>query len=36
MTRLRLLEALRDVAGSLLLVGGFIGFCWLAGLAVPR
>lgn len=36
MTRSRLLEALRNLAGGMLLASGFIGLCWLAGLAVPR
>lgn len=35
MTWFRILEALRVLAGGLLLAGGFLALCWLAGLAAP-
>ena len=36
MTWLRIVEALRVLAGGLLLAGGFIALCWLAELATLR
>lgn len=34
--RRRVLEALRTLAGGLLLAGGFIALCWLAELVTIR